>query len=139
MAIALALGSTSVLAGCSSDKGGSEEVQLSAAGERGKQVAKEQGCISCHTADGSKSTGPTWKGLAGSEVELEDGTTVVADDAYLTQSILAPRTVVVDGYANIMPVYEGEVSPAELADLLAYLQDLAPSDATGSDAPADGS
>jgi cytochrome c oxidase subunit 2 len=128
--VALGLGAT--LAACGSDSGGGPEVKLSAAGERGKTVAKEQGCISCHTADGSKGTGPTWKGLAGSTVTLDDGSTVVADDDYLREAILQSRAQVVDGYANIMPVYDGEMTDAEVADVIAYLHDLAPAD-SGSD------
>lgn len=121
-AVALVLGAA--LAACSSGGGGSD-VTLTPAGERGKQVAREQGCISCHTADGSKSTGPSWQGLYGKQVELEDGT-VTADDAYITQSILQPRSQVVKGYPNIMPVYDGEVTKAEIADLIAYIRDLSP-------------
>lgn len=135
-AAALCLGA--VLAACGSDSSSAPEPKLSAAGERGKQVAKEQGCISCHTADGGKAQGPTWKGLAGSTVTLEDGTELVADDAYLRQAILQSRGQVVEGYANIMPVYEGELSDAELDDLIAYLHDLAPAE-TGSGADGEGS
>ncbi|HWJ61813.1 MAG TPA: cytochrome c [Acidimicrobiales bacterium] len=128
--VAASLGLGALLAACGSD-GGGPEVKLSAAGEQGKQVAKEQGCISCHTADGGKGTGPTWQGLAGSTVTLEDGTEVTADDAYLRQAILQSRGQVVKGYANVMPVYDGELSDAEVDALIAYLHDLAPAGAEG--------
>ncbi len=128
--VTASLGVGALLSACGSDGGGTD-VKLSAAGERGKQVAKEQGCISCHTADGGKGTGPTWQGLAGSTVTLQDGTEVVADDDYLRTAILQSRGQVVDGYANVMPVYDGEISDAELADLIAYLHDLAPADTGG--------
>ena len=120
------LGLGALLAACGGDSGGGDAPKLSAAGERGKTVAKQQGCISCHSADGSKNIGPTWQGLAGSKVPLDDGTTVVADDDYLRQSILQPKSQIVKGYPTSMPVYDGEISDAELADLLAYLHDLAP-------------
>jgi len=126
LAVAGSLAVGALLAACGSGSDAGGDVELSAAGERGAVVAKEQGCISCHTADGSKSVGPTWKGLAGSQVELEDGTKLTADDDYLREAILFSRGQVVDGYANIMPVYDGELSEAEVADLLAYLHDLAP-------------
>jgi len=106
-------------------------VELSAAGEQGKTVAKEQGCVNCHTPDGKKAIGPTWKGLAGSKVTLDDGTEVVADDAYLRNSILQPKAQVVDGYSSGMPIYDGELTDAELDALIAYLHDLAPADAAG--------
>ena len=142
-AVVLSLGGGALLASCGDD-GGSDgaSVVLSAAGERGKVVAQAQGCISCHTVDGAKSTGPTWKDLAGSERMLEGGETVVADDAYLRTAIVAPRGQVLEGYPNIMPVYDGEVSEAELADLIAYLRDLSSLTAAaspgGTGAPAGG-
>ena len=128
--IAASLGLGALLSACGNDGGSSAEVELSAAGERGKVVAKEQGCISCHRPDGKDSTGPTWKGLAGSTVTLEDGTQVVADDAYLREAILQSRAQVVDGYANIMPVYDGELTDAEVDDLIAYIEDLSTPEAS---------
>ena len=88
----------------------------------GQQVAKDKGCTSCHTADGSKSEGPTWKGLAGSTVTLADGTKVVADDAYLTRSIKEPRAQIVQGYKTAMPV--SSVSDAETTALVTYIKAL---------------
>ncbi len=117
--------SVGLLAACGGDDSSSSPPpELSAAGERGEQVAKENGCTACHTADGGKSTGPTWKDLAGSEVELDGGETVVADDEYLRTAILDPKSQVVAGYPNIMPVYENQLSDEELDDLIAYLRDL---------------
>lgn len=127
-ALALAAASLvggAVLAGCGGDDAAAPP-ELSPAGERGAAIAEANGCTSCHTADGSRAEGPTWKDLAGSERELESGETVVADDAYLERSILAPREQLVAGYPPIMPVYENQLDDAELADLLAYLRDLSP-------------
>jgi cytochrome c oxidase subunit 2 len=124
-AVGLSLATSVVLAACGGGDGEAAPV-LSPAGERGKAVASAQGCTSCHTPDGSRSTGPSWLGLAGSEVQLDSGKTVTADDAYLSEAILNSRREVVQGYANIMPVYENEISEDELADLLAYLNDLSP-------------
>ena len=51
-------------------------------------------------------TGPTWFGLYGSNVELADGTTVVADDAFIAESILNPKAKEVAGFApTVMPPY----------------------------------
>jgi cytochrome c oxidase subunit 2 len=124
--VAASLGLGALASACGSDAG--PQVQLSAAGERGKAVAKEQGCTSCHTPDGKRSIGPTWQGLAGSTQTLDDGTEVVADDDYLRRSILQPKGEIVDGYPSSMPIYDGEVTDAELDALIAYLHDLAPGD-----------
>jgi cytochrome c1 len=97
---------------------------------RGQQLAKDNGCQTCHTADGGRSTGPTWKGLAGSEVKLDGGERVVADDAYLARAITDPRAEVVAGFASIMPT-RYDFSDDQVADLVAYLRELAPEPAEG--------
>lgn len=125
LVLALALAATGALAGCSDDGGSAPTVALSAAGERGKVVARDKGCTACHSADGARSTGPTWKGLAGKVVKLDGGDTVTADDVYLARAIRDPRSQVVEGYANIMPSAYGDLDDATVADLVAYIHDLA--------------
>lgn len=65
---------------------------------RGKKLYTADGCSGCHTLNGSASSGPTFKSLAGSKVALANGSTVTADDAYLAQSITDPDAQIVDGY-----------------------------------------
>ncbi len=95
-----------------------------AAAKRGQQLAMEKGCQTCHTTTGKAMTGPTWKGLAGSEVDLAGGRSVTADDAYLARAITDPDTEVVKGFVAIMPSYE--LTEREVADLVAYLRALSP-------------
>ena len=52
--------------------------------QEGVRVAANHGCLRCHTLDGTPHLGPTWAGLSGARVPLDDGTEVVADVAYLT-------------------------------------------------------
>lgn len=85
-------------------------------------LAVELGCSSCHTTDGQRSEGPTWQGLAGSTVELDDGTTVVADEAYLRRSITDPQAQIVAGYGPGMP--QQELSDADVDQLVAFIQSL---------------
>ena len=40
----------------------------SAQAVEGQALAESNGCATCHSADGSDGTGPTWQGLAGTEV-----------------------------------------------------------------------
>ncbi|MGA8041038.1 MAG: c-type cytochrome, partial [Acidimicrobiia bacterium] len=68
------------------------------AAARGATVAANTGCQACHNIDGTQGTGPTWKGLAGASRPLESGESVVADDAYLFNSIVDPRSQVVAGF-----------------------------------------
>jgi mono/diheme cytochrome c family protein len=68
-------------------------------------------------------TGPTWFGLYGSKVDLADGTTVTADDAYLKESILNPNAKVVAGFnSGLMPAFA--LSDADIANLIAYFKTL---------------
>lgn len=97
---------------------------LSQIAERGKTTAVANGCASCHGAQGQGGVGPTWVGLAGSDRELVDGSTVVADEAYLLRSILEPSVEEVVGYTLKMPT--NGVSEAEAADIVAYIQELIP-------------
>ncbi|MDW8030476.1 MAG: cytochrome c [Candidatus Bipolaricaulota bacterium] len=104
----------------------SEEEQLVA---RGQFLATSVGCTACHSADGTTLVGPTWKGLYGHEVEvvLPDGTEtkVIADDAYLRESILNPNAKITKGFqANLMPVYEGQLSDDDIQAIIAYIKSL---------------
>lgn len=105
-------------AGC----GGGEPV-LDATAQKGKQRATELACMSCHTVDGSRSEGPTWKGLHGSTVGLKDGRTVTADDAYLARSITDPRADVVQGALGPMPVVQS-LQPGDVEPIVAYIRSL---------------
>ncbi|MBX3284583.1 MAG: cytochrome c [Actinobacteria bacterium] len=114
------------LAACGgSDENAVPEMTTEAA-KAGQALAKDRGCLSCHTESGRRSTGPTWKGLAGSEVELASGETVTADDDYLKRAIVDPKAEVVAGFAPIMPTAYSDLTDDQLADLVAYLRALSP-------------
>lgn len=81
------------------------------------------GCVSCHSVDGARSEGPTWAGLWGSEVRLTDGSTVLADEAYIRTAITDPHAQVAAGFSMAMP--EVEVTPEEVDRLVAYIESLA--------------
>lgn len=112
-----------LLLGCGG--GGSSDgssTALSPEAAAGLDVAKANGCMTCHSVDGRKGVGPTWLGLYGSEVELADGTTVTADDDYLTRAIEHPGDQIVEGYSGIMP--ERDLSADEVASIVTYLRSL---------------
>jgi cytochrome c oxidase subunit 2 len=105
----------------------SEQAAIAAASQtpegNGERLTVKNGCIGCHSVDGAKMTGPTWFGLFGSTVELADDTSVVADDAYLTESILTPKAKEVAGYSpSVMPPYA--LTETEISDIIAYLKTL---------------
>ena len=63
----------------------------------GQALYSSQGCQGCHSVDGSKVVGPSWKGIYGHQVDLFIGTTVTADDAYIHESIVQPQAKIVTG------------------------------------------
>jgi cytochrome c oxidase subunit 2 len=109
-------------ASCAGDDRADPAAELSPTALEGRQIAQRNGCMSCHSEDGRDGVGPTWAGLAGSTVELDDGTTVVADDEYLTTAIVEPNAQIVAGYRGIMP--ERRLDPDDVAKIVAYLREL---------------
>lgn len=91
----------------------------------GKAIFDSHGCAGCHGANGGGSTrAPPLVGVYGQVVPLSNGSTVVADDAYIRDSILQPKKQVVAGYLPIMPSFAGAISDADLAKLVAYIKSL---------------
>ncbi|BGE84537.1 MULTISPECIES: redoxin domain-containing protein [Methylosinus] len=94
---------------------------------RGRRLAEQRGCVTCHSTDGSPGAGPSWKGLAGQEATLDDGRRVLRDETYLTRAIAEPDAEIVQGYAK--GVMSGAIpgkplTESELAALVRYLQSL---------------
>lgn len=95
--------------------------------EWGKDLATRYGCIACHSIDGSKEghSGPTWKGLYGSERRFsQGGKPRAADDAYLLESMLEPGKTIVEGYSLGMGSYSGILSEPELQSIILYIRSL---------------
>ena len=91
----------------------------------GKTVADSAGCFGCHTVDGTRSDGPTFLGLYGQTRTLDDGSTVVADDDYLYESIITPSAKRVAGYPDIMDQdYAFRLSDEDIRAIIAYIKTL---------------
>ncbi|HKI53060.1 MAG TPA: cytochrome c oxidase subunit II [Anaerolineales bacterium] len=91
---------------------------------RGKLLVANNGCAACHSIDGSAGIGPTWLRLAGSQVELSNGTTVVANDDYLTESIKSPQAKIVAGFENQQMLQFDSLTDENIADIIAYIKTL---------------
>jgi mono/diheme cytochrome c family protein len=89
----------------------------------GQQLFASLGCSGCHIMSGG-GAGPPLVGVFGSQVALEGGAAVTADEAYVRNSILDPTSQVVAGYQPIMPSFQGQVSEEQLAQLIAYVKSL---------------
>jgi cytochrome c oxidase subunit II len=90
---------------------------------RGEALFRSFGCSGCH-APGASVHAPDLNGLYGRPVHLADGRTVIADEAYLRDSILLPNKDIVAGFSPIMPSFKGVTSEGDIVELLAYLKSL---------------
>ncbi len=88
----------------------------------GKRVYGAMGCPACHSLDGSKMTGPSFKGLYGRQEALSDGTTVTAEDNYIRQSVLDPNSQIVAGYSPQMPSFQGRLKDDQIDALIDFIK-----------------
>ncbi len=94
--------------------------------ECGQRWVAQFGCIACHSLDGSVIVGPSWLGIAGNTEELADGSSVLVDETYLTNSIHDPNAQIVEGFSpDIMPQNFGEILTEEqIAEIVAFILTL---------------
>jgi cytochrome c oxidase subunit 2 len=94
--------------------------------EVGRDIAQLNGCLGCHSIDGTQLAGPTWLDLFGEEEQLADGTTITVDKEYIIESIMDPGAKIVAGYENItMPAnFSAVLTPEDLDALVAYIASL---------------
>jgi len=88
----------------------------------GARLFQEQRCVTCHQTNGIMA--PVLQGVFGKEVKLQGGQTVVADEAYIRESILNPTAKVVAGYQPNMPTFQGQVTEDAIVQLIAYIKSL---------------
>ncbi len=96
---------------------------------RGGDLYQADGCSGCHSLNGTRLTGPSWKGLAASKITLSSGRTVTATDAYLTKHIIEPDTLTVRGYpggvmAQAIEAFHLKDRPADVRALVAFIDSL---------------
>ncbi len=89
----------------------------------GKEYFNKYACSTCHSMTGQAGIGPALNGIYGKKVQLEDGSSVVVDDAYLRESILQPDAKIVKGYpkgsmANVIQPFMPELQKPEILDAL---------------------
>jgi cytochrome c oxidase subunit 2 len=91
---------------------------------RGKTLYTSLTCDGCHTLTGTRGTGPTFKDLAGSKVNLKSGKTVIADESYLYESIETPNKELVSTYSALMEsaIKPHAVSQRDARDLIAFIK-----------------
>jgi cytochrome c oxidase subunit 2 len=97
-------------------------------GAEGKLLTQSKACIACHTSDGSKLVGPSFKGIYGTKVIVEtDGKEreITVNDEYIKRSILDPTADVVKGFQKGQMVsYKGQLTDEEINKIIEYIKSL---------------
>ena len=93
--------------------------------ELGEKLFRDVGCSGCH-GPASDVNAPQLAGIFGRPVGLSDGTTIIADEQYLHDSIMLPNKHIAAGYPPIMPTYGNVLDPEQVNALVAYIRFGAP-------------
>lgn len=82
-------------------------------------------CTACHNITDQRLVGPGLAGLFGKERVFVDGSTAIADETYIRNSILNPQSQVVEGYEGIvMTSFQGQISEEEILGVIEYIKSL---------------
>jgi cytochrome c oxidase subunit 2 len=91
--------------------------------QNGERLFASLSCNACHNGR-PDSRGPSLANVFGSKLTLTSGQTATADEAYLREAILNPSDHVTQGYAPIMPTYQGQISEDGVIALVEYIKNL---------------
>src|SRR5437016_12535698 len=89
----------------------------------GERLFAEKACGTCHVANGTGRS-PSLNGVYGAQVLLADGSIVVADEAYIRESILQPNAKIVAWYHTLIPTFQRTLPEDQIVDLTAYTKSL---------------
>jgi cytochrome c oxidase subunit II len=94
----------------------------------GRRIMQNIGCFACHSIDGTKLVGPTFKGIWGATHTVTTGREkreVLVDEEYISKSIYDPNADVVEGFSRgLMLSYEGQLSDEDVENIIEYLKTL---------------
>ncbi len=92
--------------------------------ELGQLVYENRGCATCHSTDGSKGQGPSWKGIFGQTHNFADGTSAPVDENYIRESIMEPNAKVVRGYEAVMPTFKGLLRDRQVLGIIEFIKQM---------------
>lgn len=90
--------------------------------EVGRSVYQKKQCLGCHNLTHETLVGPGFQGLFGKKREFEDGTSLVADENYIRESVLSPKAKIVKGFPPAMSPFT--MKERELAGLIEFIKSL---------------
>ncbi|MGA2434284.1 MAG: cytochrome c oxidase subunit II [Bryobacteraceae bacterium] len=88
----------------------------------GAMLYANRGCHTCHSVDGTRGDGPTFKNVFGRPVRLIGGRSAMADENYLRTCMMTPQVNVVLGFEPIMPTFQGMLREREIQALIAFIK-----------------
>jgi cytochrome c oxidase subunit 2 len=91
--------------------------------QAGERLFASLSCAACHNAR-PDARGPSLANVYDARLRLSNGETIIADDAYLRQAILNPSQHITQGFAPIMPTYQGKISEEGIIALIEYIKNL---------------
>ncbi|HWQ31294.1 MAG TPA: cytochrome c oxidase subunit II [Blastocatellia bacterium] len=93
--------------------------------QRGALIYQRAGCVTCHTVDGVRLVGPTFKGIFGRTEQLVGGGSLTVDENYIRESILQPQAKIVAGFeGQQMPSFQGVLNDRQIGWIIEYLKTL---------------
>jgi cytochrome c oxidase subunit 2 len=97
----------------------------------GKKLFTMRACNVCHSIDGTKVVGPSFKGLWGREEEVYEGPPphnapkrITVDEAYLIESVKQPLAKTVGGYAYGLMPPQPNVTDDDIRFIIEYIKTL---------------
>jgi cytochrome c oxidase subunit 2 len=103
---------------------GDEQSRTMPLKDLGKLIWESRGCNTCHSIDGTRGQGPSFKGIYGHEAKLADGKSALVDPNYIRESILQPQAKIVAGFEPIMPTFQGLLREREILALIEFIKSL---------------
>jgi cytochrome c oxidase subunit 2 len=101
-------------------------------GAAGKFLVQGKGCVACHSSDGTKLVGPSFKGIYGHKITVTSGgksRDITVDDEYIQRSILEPQADIVKGFESAQMVsYKGQLTEDEINQIVEYIKSLGDDD-----------
>ena len=101
-----------------------DEFKGMAPADIGAKLYTKYTCNTCHSVDGSKIVGPTFKGLWGRQEQITGAGPLTVDENYIRESILNPNAKIVEGYPPVMPSFKGQLKDEQIDALIAYMKTL---------------
>ena len=92
--------------------------------QAGADLYSSKACITCHSVDGTAGVAPSLKGRFGTTQRMADGSQVLIDENYLRESILNPQAKIAEGFAPVMPTFQGILKDRQVDALIAYIKSM---------------